>query len=77
MCRWLSRHSQAGKDVVMPVSAGSMPDDYSLFLENLKTLEDRLWYAKKSVENGWSGNILVSRQYPTARTGSVTVWGTD
>ncbi len=33
------RHGQTRKDVVLPVPppAGSMPDDYGLFLENLKT----------------------------------------
>ena len=30
-------------------------------LEKLTTPEDRLWYAKKTVENGWSRNILVSQ----------------
>lgn len=28
-------------------------------LEKLKTAEDRLWYAKKTYEHGWSRNILV------------------
>ena len=30
-------------------------------LEKLKTPEDRIWYAQKTVENGWSRNILVSQ----------------
>ena len=30
-------------------------------LEKLKTPEHRLWYAQKTIENGWSRNILVSQ----------------
>jgi len=30
-------------------------------LEKLKASEERLWYAQKTIENGWSRNILVSQ----------------
>ena len=30
-------------------------------IENLKTKEDRLWYAAEAVKNGWSRNVLVAQ----------------
>jgi len=32
---------------------------HCVLLDKLKTAEDRLWYATKAVEHGWSRNILV------------------
>jgi predicted nuclease of restriction endonuclease-like (RecB) superfamily len=30
-----------------------------LFIQKLTSLEDRLWYVKKTIEHGWSRNVLV------------------
>ncbi|NGX53476.1 MAG: hypothetical protein K1000chlam4_00188 [Chlamydiae bacterium] len=30
-----------------------------LLLQKLETLEERLWYANKTIENGWSRNVLL------------------
>ena len=30
-----------------------------LLLEQVKNLEERLWYAQATVQNGWSRNVLV------------------
>lgn len=30
-----------------------------LLLQRLKTIEERLWYAQKTLENGWSRNVLL------------------
>ncbi|MEM6837875.1 MAG: PDDEXK nuclease domain-containing protein [Cyanobacteria bacterium P01_C01_bin.120] len=39
---------------------GQLPWRHNIaLLEKLKDTEERLWYAQKTVENGWSRNILV------------------
>lgn len=30
-----------------------------LFLQKLTSIEERLWYANKTIENGWSRNVLL------------------
>ena len=43
-----------------PRIPGSLvPKGYEEFLGELKEREERLWYARKSVESGWSRNVLV------------------
>jgi len=38
---------------------GQIPWGYNvLLLQKLNTIEERLWYANKIIENGWSRNIL-------------------
>jgi predicted nuclease of restriction endonuclease-like (RecB) superfamily len=39
---------------------GQIPWGHNIILlQKLKTKEERLWYAKKTVENGWSRSVLV------------------
>lgn len=40
--------------------AGQLPQGHNLvLLDKLKNSEDRVWYAKKTIENNWSRNVLV------------------
>ena len=40
--------------------AGQLPWGHNLvLLDKLKNSEDRVWYAKKTIENNWSRNVLV------------------
>lgn len=41
-------------------SVGQIPWGHNiLLLQKLTTLEERLWYAHKTIENGWSRNVLL------------------
>jgi predicted nuclease of restriction endonuclease-like (RecB) superfamily len=44
--------------IVQPAIAQLPWKHHTILLNKLTTSEDRLWYAVKAVENGWSGNIL-------------------
>lgn len=39
---------------------GQIPWDHNiLLLQKLEILQDRLWYANKTIENGWSRSLLM------------------
>lgn len=39
---------------------GQIPWGHNIvFLQKLKSVEERLWYAKKTIENGWSRSVLL------------------
>jgi predicted nuclease of restriction endonuclease-like (RecB) superfamily len=41
-------------------AVGQIPWGHNIILlQKLKTIEERLWYANKTVENGWSRNVLL------------------
>lgn len=47
-------------EAIVQRSVGKLPWRHNLALiDKLKSQEQRLWYAEKSVENGWSRDILV------------------
>lgn len=47
-------------EAIVQRSAGQIPWRHNqVLLDKLKTLEERLWYAQKSLEGGWSRDILV------------------
>jgi predicted nuclease of restriction endonuclease-like (RecB) superfamily len=47
-------------DAIVQRSVGQLPWRHNVALiDKLKTQEQRLWYAEKTVENGWSRDILV------------------
>ncbi len=47
-------------EAIVQRSAGQIPWRHNqALLDKLKTLEERLWYAQKSLEGGWSRDILV------------------
>jgi predicted nuclease of restriction endonuclease-like (RecB) superfamily len=47
-------------ETIVQRSAGQIPWRHNqVLLDKLKTLEERLWYAQKSLEGGWSRDILV------------------
>jgi predicted nuclease of restriction endonuclease-like (RecB) superfamily len=47
-------------ETIVQRNAGQIPWRHNqVLLDKLKTLEERLWYAQQSLENGWSRDILV------------------
>ena len=47
-------------EAIVQRSAGQIPWRHNqILLDKLKSLDERLWYAQKSLENGWSRDILV------------------
>jgi predicted nuclease of restriction endonuclease-like (RecB) superfamily len=47
-------------EAIVQRSAGQIPWRHNqALLDKLKTLEERLWYAQKSLDGGWSRDILV------------------
>jgi predicted nuclease of restriction endonuclease-like (RecB) superfamily len=47
-------------EAIVQRSVGQLPWRHNIALiDKLKTQEQRLWYAEKTVENGWSRDILV------------------
>jgi len=47
-------------ETIVQRSAGQIPWRHNqILLDKLKSLEERLWYAQKSLDNGWSRDILV------------------
>jgi len=47
-------------DAIVQQAVGQIPWGHNLvLLSKLKTSEQRLWYARKTIEHGWSRNVLV------------------
>ena len=45
---------------IVQQAVGQLPWGHNLvLLDKLKNSEDRIWYAKKTIENNWSRNVLV------------------
>ena len=48
------------EDQISQAPLGEIPWYHNIaLLEKLKNAEERLWYAQKTIENGWSRNVLV------------------
>ena len=48
------------EEEIVQRSAGQIPWRHNqVLLDKLKSLDERLWYAQKSLDNGWSRDILV------------------
>ncbi len=55
----LARPSGAQSKPAIPEALGSLPwGHHVILLDKLDTAEDRLWYAAKAAEHGWSRNVL-------------------
>ena len=51
--------AQKGGNPIVQAALAQLPwYHHTILLDKLKTAENRLWYAAKAVEYGWSGNIL-------------------
>lgn len=59
--RYMRAFAEAFPDAaIVQRSVGKLPWRHSLaLLDKLKSQEQRLWYAEKAVENGWSRDVLV------------------
>jgi predicted nuclease of restriction endonuclease-like (RecB) superfamily len=49
----------SSESAIVPQAVGQLPWGQNvILLEKLKTIEERLWYAQQTLENGWSRSIL-------------------